>query len=216
MPQQNSAVGVSIFRELAGDEEALIVAHDIEQAFIDMLATGEFKQKVIEWLEKTGRFGAGACYPVVYMQGILKFKVFASVESARSKEKMPAPFSVTVEAEAGERRPDTEQITEAEVTISRVIGTSTENAVDKARLEASIVPLVPVRTQDGAVVNAPGKHAQRKEDYDARFAKSKDTVLRKKAEAEAAAMTEAERERVVQESEARNIEPSSAPESGIK
>lgn len=214
--QQASAAGSPIFREISGDEEVLIVAHDIEQAFIDMLATGEFKERVIDWLTKTGRFGAGACFPVVFMKGVIQFKVFASVESARSNEKMPPPFTIAIEGEVGERKPATELITEASVDVSRVIGTSTENAVDKARIEASIVPLVPTRTSEGAVVNAPGKHAARKADYDARFAKSKQTVLDKKAAAETAAQTEEQRLRASEEAQARTIEPSSPPESGIK
>ena len=216
MKQPQSAVGQHVFRELSGPEAAQVFAHDLEQAIIDMLATDEFKQKAIECFEKSGRFGSGKCFPVVFMRANMVIKVFASVESARSKEKMPAPFAVDVNLQAGEMKPDTEEITEAEVTISRVAGLSVENAVDKVRLETGLVPLVPTRNPDGMIVNAPGKHSERALDYEARFAKSKATVLRKKAEQEALLLSEAERERVLQENEAREMEPASAPESGIK
>lgn len=216
MQQQQSSVGVAIFRELTGEEESLVVAHDIEQALIDWLATGEFKAQVLEWLKKTGKFGAGACYPVVYMKGVLQFKVFASVESARSNERMPPPFTLSIEGEAGERKPDTELIAEGESQMSRVTGTSTDNAVDRVRLETNQTPLAPARTAEGGVVNKPSKHAERAEDYQQRFAKSKQTVLNKKAAAETEKQTEAERERSLQEAEARQMEPSSPPESGIK
>lgn len=203
MNQQASVVGSIPFREISGEEEALIVAHDIEQAFIDMLATGEFRERVIDWLTKTGRFGTGACFPVVFMKGVIQFKVYASVESARSNEKMPPPFTVSIEGETGERKPDTELITEATVDVSRVTGVDVNTAVDKARIEAGIVPLVPVRTADGAIKNGPGKHAQRSEDYQQRFAKSKQTVIDKKAAAEAATQTGEERLRAAAEAEAR-------------
>lgn len=207
MPQPTSVIGQNIFRELSGPEELLIVAHDIEQAFLDMLATGEFKQKVVDWLEKTGRFGAGACYPVVAMRGVHHFKVFASVESARSKEKMPPPFTLEMpETVVGEMLPNTELITEADVTIQRMVGFDTSTAVDRVRLETGQVPLVPTRTETGAVVNAPGKHSERAAGYQERFAKSKATVLRKKAERELAAKSEEERLRVMEEGEARNHE----------
>lgn len=259
MKQPGSVIGTNVFRELDGNEYALVVAHDIEQGFINMLATDEFKEKILEWLVKTGRFGAGACYPVVMMGGTLHFKVYASVESARSKEKMPAPFTLVMpEITAGEmkteipHKPDcpqypdpskgvgaprpgevgypecscdarsgTELVTEADVTVQRVIGLSVETAVDKARIEVGIQPLVPTRLESGAIANAPGKHAQRQADYDARgekqietkrlrraeiLAQAKANVARRRAEREAAEMDESERLRTMQEGEARNVE----------
>lgn len=214
--QQQSSVGLAVFRELSGEEQAVVDAHTIEQSLIDWLATGEFRDQVIQWLTKTGRYGAGACYPVVYFKGTLQFKVFASVESARSNERMPPPYTLNIEGEAGERKPDTEQIAEGETTVSRVIGASTENAVDKIRLEAGLVPLVPTRSDTGGVVNKPGKHAQRKADYDARFEKSKQTVLDKKAAEAAAKQTEEERLRAAAESEARSQEPTTDSGANLK
>lgn len=208
MQQQTSAIGVSIFRELDGSEMAAIFAHDLEQAIINMLATDEFKQKAIEAFLKTGRFGAGACYPVVVMQGRLQVKVYASVESYRSKEKMPPPFELVLpEIQTGEMKTEiahwidcpvntlndpaaectcdarsaTELVTEAEVTTSRVIGESPANAVDRARVEVGIVPLTPQRTAEGAVVNLPGRAMERAEDYEARLRKRQDTIARAKA-----------------------------------
>lgn len=246
--QQTSAVGVNVFRELDGNEYALVVAHDIEQGFINMLATDELKEKILEWLVKTGRFGTGACYPVVMMGGTLHFKVYASVESARSKEKMPAPFTLVMpEIVVGEMKteiphktdcpqyPDpskgvgaprpgemgypectcdarsaTELVTEADVTVQRVIGLSVENAVDRVRLETNQTPLVPTRLESGAIANAPGKHAERAEDYKARqqrraetLARAKANVAARRAQREAEAMGQEKRDRAAKENEAR-------------
>lgn len=204
MQQPSSVAGVNVFRELDGSEAATIFAHDLEQAIIDMLATDEFKERAKQMFLKSGRFGTGACFPVVFMEGKLRIKVFASVESARSKEKMPPAFEVDVNLQTGEKQPDSEEVAEAGVMIQRVVGARIETAVDKARLEVGLTPLVPTRTTEGFVVNAPGNHQSRKDNYEERFRKSKETVERKKAEREAAAMTEAEREHVLKEGEARN------------
>lgn len=234
MLQPQSVIGTHVFRELDGAECAQIFAHDLEQAIINMLATDEFKEKCMEWFTMTGRFGAGACYPVVFMQGKMSVKVYASVESARSKEKMPPPFTLEVPViQAGETlaeiqhradcsspddcecgaRSASELVTEAEVTISRAVGLSTENAVDKARLEVGIVPLVPTRHESGAIINAPGKHLQRQDDYDARKEKrritlmnAKAVILARRAQREAEAAGTAERERIDREAEARSQE----------
>lgn len=215
--QQPSVVGTNVFRELDGLECAEIFAHDLEQAIINMLATGEFHEKVMDWFSKTGRFNVGACYPVVFMQGKLRIKVYASVESARSMERMPPELGLTIEGiETGERKPDTELVTEAEVAISRGIGTEPANSVDRARLEVGLVPLVPARTNEGAVVNKPGKHAERAAGYQERFAKSKTTVEAKRLAKEAEAQTEAERERAAQESEARSQEPTAESGANLK
>lgn len=211
--QQQSIAGTPVHREIEGWEEIEIVVHDIEQGFIDMLATDGFKESLREALRKSGRFGSGTCFPVVYFKGHLQFKVFTSVESALSKEKMPPPFTVEIEANAGAMRPDSIEIAAAEVDVQRVTGLDVATAGDKARLEVGLTPLVPQRTSEGAIVNAPGKHEQRAADYEQRFAKSKATVLAKKEAIAAAEMSEEERERLAKEGEARNQEPEST-ESG--
>ena len=76
---QTSAAGIPTFRELTGDETSEILAHDLEQAIINLLATGEFKRRAKDMFLKTGKFGLGACYPVFVMTGQLQIKVYASV-----------------------------------------------------------------------------------------------------------------------------------------
>ncbi len=240
---QQSAIGVNVFRELEGIEASQIFAHDLEQAIINMLATDEFKEKCMEWFSKTGRFGSGKCFPVVQMQARMVVKVFTSVESARSKENMPPPFQlISPEIRTGEMLPEiehkpscetvtgdgpdctcdarsaTELVTEAEVTVNRVVGFSVENAVDKARIEVGIQPLVPTRNADGMILNLPGKHAERAQGYAERGEKQSETkrlqraellanakakVAERRAAREAAEMTEAERLRMAKEGEAR-------------
>lgn len=236
---QQSVVGVSVFRELEGIEASQIFAHDLEQAIINMLATDEFKEKCMEWFAKTGRFGSGKCFPVVVMRASLVAKVYTSVESARSKESMPPPFQlISPDIQTGEMLPEiphkpdcvtptdcecgarsaTELVTEAEVTVSRIVGLDTATACDRVRLEVGIVPLVPTRNSDGMVVNAPGKHLERAQGYADRGEKQSETkrlqrqqllantkakVAAIRAQREAAEMGETERLRAAQESDAR-------------
>lgn len=167
-----STAGVPIFRELSGPEYAEINAHDFEQAILDLLATGEFKRKVFEFFEKTGKFNAGAAYPVVVMMANLRIKVYTSVEAARSKEKMPPPQSHTLAIQTGEMRPDSEEVITSDVQISRVIGTDTSNAVDRVRKEVGITPKVPKKDNQGIVVNSTDEHEARAADYKDRMAKT--------------------------------------------
>lgn len=171
-----STAGSPVFRELDGSEAAEIFAHDLEQSVIDLLATGEFRKKALELFEKTGKFGAGAAYPVVIMVGQLRVKVYTSVEAARSREAMPPVRTHAIDIVAGEMRPDAEEVITSDVKVSRVIGTEVGNAVDKARKEVGITPLIPKRDGQGLVVNSPDEHAARKVDYDDRLKKARQTM----------------------------------------
>lgn len=168
-----STASVPIFRELSGDECAEIFAHDLEQSIIDLLATQEFKKKALELFGKTGKFGAGAAYPVVIMIGQLRVKVYTSIEAARSREAMPPVRSHAIDIVAGEMQPDSQEVITSDRQITRVIGTDVSNAVDKARKEVGITPLVPKRDGQGLVVNSPDEHEARQVDYKDRLSKTK-------------------------------------------
>jgi len=192
--EQPSTAGIPIFRELDGIEAAEIFAHDLEQAIIDLLATGEFKQKALDLFEKSGKFGAGAAYPVVIMIANMRIKVYTSVEAARSKEKMPPPQSHSLVIETGKHGPDSEEVITSDVQISRIIGTDTSNAVDRARKEVGITPKVPKKDNQGIVVNSTDEHEARAADYKDRMAKTHskaaETRAAKKAEREKLANNE--------------------------
>lgn len=222
--QPGTAANVPIFRELESAELAEIFAHDLEQAIISLLATEEFKQNCIDWFLKSGRFGSGACFPVVFAEFKGRVKVYASVEAAQSKERMPAPFTLDIAVQTGTSPYPTDLIHEAEnVEVQRVVGIDVNTAVDRARIEVGIPPLVPQRTPDGSIVNQPGNHADRKSDYAAGELKRKNTLriakenVAKRAAAKAAeAQSEEQRLRAAAESEARSITEAAPPESGIK
>ncbi len=173
MRDQPSTANVPVFRELNGNEAATIFAHDLEEAVIDLLASGEFRKKALDLFEKTGRFGAGAAYPVVVMVANMRIKVYTSIEAARSKEAMPPARSHLLEIQTGELRPDSEEVITQDTQISRVIGTDISNAVDKARKEVGITPLIPKRDGQGIVVNSPDEHEARKADYADRLTKTR-------------------------------------------
>lgn len=168
-----STAGSPVFRELNGSEAAEIFAHDLEQSIIDLLATQEFKKKALELFEKTGKFGAGAAYPVVIMVGQLRIKVYTSVEAARSREAMPPVRTHAIDLSTGEPGPDSVEVITSDAKVSRVIGTDVTNAVDKARKEVGITPLIPKRDGHGVVVNSPDEHEVRKVDYDDRLTKTR-------------------------------------------
>lgn len=167
-----STASVPIFRELNGSEAAEIFAHDLEQSILDLLATQEFKKKALELFEKTGKFGAGAAYPVVIMVGQLRVKVYTSIEAARSHEAMPPVRTHAIDISTGEMQPESEEVITSDVKVSRVIGTDVSNAVDKARKEVGITPLVPKRDGHGVVVNLPDEHEARAADYADRLEKT--------------------------------------------
>jgi|ERR1700720_497908 len=204
MQQPESVIGRPIFREMDGAEYSEVCAHDLEEMIIKMLASGEFKQKAKDLFLRSGRFGLGACFPVVHMTGQVHIKVYTSIEAERSKEKLPAPFTVDLDIQAGELREDSQLITTGHGPVERTIGTEVSNAVDKVRREVGLVSLVPERNKDGYIVNSPVAAEIKTADYKARVEKRRETMARQKAEKEAAQANEAERERIAKESEARN------------
>lgn len=168
-----STAGNPIFRELSGDECAEIFAHDLEQSVIDLLATGEFRKKALDLFEKTGKFGAGAAYPVVIMVANMRVKVYTSIEAAQSREAMPPPRAHMLEIQVGELREDSEEVITSDRQVTRIIGTDVSNAVDKARKEVGITPLIPKRDGQGVVVNSPDEHEARRVDYKDRLSRTK-------------------------------------------
>lgn len=207
MPSQpiQSIANTPIFRELSGDEASSVFAHDLEQAIINMLASGEFKRRAKAMFLKTGKFGLGACYPVVIVEGQVKIKVFTSVESYRSNEKLPEPFDVQIAVEDGEMLPDTEPVCSATTNVNRTIGVSTDNAVDRVRKEVGLDVLVPARNEHGYIENSPQQAETRKLDYEARLETRKATIAKRDAEREAEMANEEERERIAREAEARGV-----------
>lgn len=200
---QPSISGQAVFRELSGAEMSDVLAHDLEQSIINMLASGEFKKRAKDMFLRTGKFGLGACFPVVIVEGQLRIKVFTSVESYRSNEKLPAPFGVDVNLQTGEMREDTEKVCEATTNVNRVIGTDVSTAVDKVRKEVGLDVLVPTRDHAGYIVNTATESEKRKADYAARLETRRATIAARKAAQEAEAANEAERERIAKEQEAR-------------
>lgn len=148
-----SVVGSRIFRELDGAECAAVNTQDIIDRLDRMIHDPLFREKVEEMFIKTGRFGAGACFPVLKIGGVLTFKVYSSLEAYRSKEKLPAPFDVAVNLQAGEDHADQEPVIGGTIKVEREVGTEIANAVDAVRLDAGLEVLAPVRDQSGYVKN---------------------------------------------------------------
>jgi hypothetical protein len=148
-----SVVGNRVFRELDGVECAAINTQDIIDRLDRMIHDPLFREKVEEMFIKTGRFGPGACFPVLKVYGPLTFKVYSSLEAYRSNEKLPAPFDVPVDIQVGEDRDDQQPVIGGTIKVNREIGTNLETAVDKARLDAGLEVLAPVRNESGYVEN---------------------------------------------------------------
>lgn len=155
MPRQPepSAVGTRVFREPDGPESAAIFANDIIERLHTLIDDPRFREAAEQMFIKTGRFGTGACFPVAKISGPLAVKVFTSLEAYRSNEKLPAPFEVAVDLQAGEDGPDPLSVVSATMRVSRELGTSVETSVDKARLDAGLEVLAPVRNEAGYVEN---------------------------------------------------------------
>lgn len=203
---QISAAGVPTFRELTGDEMADILAHDLEQAIINMLATKEFFNRAKAMFLRTGKFGLGACYPVVLVNGQVEIKVFTSVESYRSNEKLPEPFKVDVALETGQMLEDSERVCGATTNIVRTVGVDTSTAVDRVRKEVGLEVLIPARNQGGYIVNSPTQSENRTADYQARLETRRETLAKRAEDAANQIAGEQERERIAKEAEARQSE----------
>lgn len=148
-----SAVGSRIFRELDGAEAAAVFANDIIERLHRLIDDSRFREAAEKMFIQTGRFNAGACFPVVKVNGQLAVKVFTSLEAYRSNEKLPAPFEVGIDLRAGDEGDDPQRVVGATMTIDREIGTATENAVDAVRLDAGLEVLAPMRNEAGYVEN---------------------------------------------------------------
>lgn len=208
-PLAPSAVGTSVFRELSGPEAAAVFAHDLEEAIIKLLATDEFKDRAEFMLLRSGRFGSGACFPVVEMTGQIKIKVYASVESARSKERLPEPWVQDIDVKTGEvpngaepMLPDNSPVAVATMKVDRKIGVDIPTSVDKVRTEAGIAPMVPQRDNNGTIVNTP-IGGVKKLTHAERLAKAREAKKKRQEEMKKAEMDAAARERLAQEQEAR-------------
>lgn len=132
---------------------AAINAQDIVDRLDRMIHDPLFREKAEEMFIKTGRFGTGACFPVLKISGVLNFKVFTSLEAYRSEEKLPAPFDVAVDLQVGGDRDDQQGLLSGTIKVNREIGVDLETAVDKARLDAGLEVLAPARNEAGYVEN---------------------------------------------------------------
>jgi hypothetical protein len=162
MPRQPapSVIGTRPFRELSGPEMAAANVQDIIDRLDRMIHDPLFRERAEEMFIKSGRFGPGACYPVVEVKGVLGFKVYTSLEAYRSKEKLPAPFEVPVDLKVGEHGDDPQGLLSGNIKVNREIGVSVETAVDKVRLDAGLEVLAPARNESGYVENKEAPESQ--------------------------------------------------------
>jgi hypothetical protein len=155
-----SVVGTRVFRELDGPEASVVFANDLIERLHMLIDDPRFREAAENMFIKTGRFGTGACFPVVKVSGPLSVKVFTSLEAYRSNEKLPAPFDVNVDLQAGQEAADQLPVVSATMRVNREIGTKVANAVDAVRLDAGLEVLAPARDETGYVKNVEVPESQ--------------------------------------------------------
>jgi hypothetical protein len=124
-----------VFRELSGVEYKRVLAD-------------ELTAKIIEILERSGRFQLGAAFPVVRCVGSFHIKVLPG-------EQLPEPFIVGVDTgnlPAGEPTVEGEAET-FEVTVENSVGTSAADHPDRVRGRHGLEVKQPRRSAKGEVRN---------------------------------------------------------------